>query len=440
VNLSTARPWLGTVARLILGVLFFWSGVVKLEDPRAFLRGVLAYELTWNWLGKAIAYGLPVFEMCIGALLVLGLLTRIAAIVGAVAQLIFLIAIIAAPARGIKLDCGCFTTGGVAVHSSIYVLVALLNVALIGLALMLYRWPLTPISVDQFVRRSDYVVVPSAKRLRNDQGRRKYEAEVAAKERIALIRHRYLLLGIVLPVVLITFIAIGVQANRAKVDGRNSTNGSYINGISTGVLSSITVDVFEDFGSPQSLAFEQRVGSLLDSLAKGGKTQVRFHMVAIYDRNSNGNRYSSRAANAGVCASEVNNLNFLQFHRYLFGRDGSGSYVMPPVGGHGRTDSSLITYATAAFKLSAADQTTYSSCVQGDLNEPFVLGATNNFTNRGFNNVPVVLVNGKRLTSLTVAALTKATAGAKALPPPTASGSANSTVAPTATPPASPTG
>ena len=74
----------------------------------------------------------------------------------------------------------------------------------------------------------------------------------------------------------------------------------------------MTIDVFEDFQSTASLAFEQAVGADLDTIATTSTRQVRYHMVAIYDASSKGNRYSARAANAAICASDISTIDFRQ--------------------------------------------------------------------------------------------------------------------------------
>ena len=51
------------------------------------------------------------------------------------------------------------------------------------LAAFLVVWPITRLSLDEAITRHDHVEVPSAKRLRTEQGRRKYEAEVARRPR-----------------------------------------------------------------------------------------------------------------------------------------------------------------------------------------------------------------------------------------------------------------
>ena len=64
---TSIRPWLSTVARLVLGVVWIWAGWAKLVDPRGFTQAVRAYDATPEWLSKLVGYGLPMFELCLGA-------------------------------------------------------------------------------------------------------------------------------------------------------------------------------------------------------------------------------------------------------------------------------------------------------------------------------------------------------------------------------------
>ena len=60
--------------------------------------------------------------------------------------------------------------------------------------------------------------------------------------------------------------------------------------------------------------------------------------------------------------------------------------------------------------ISDTDLTTFQTCVQGEQHEGLVEATTLNFTNRGYTQVPIVLVNGVKLKTLTVDGLNKAVA------------------------------
>ena len=80
------RDVVGLLARLVLGGVVLVAGYV--------------------------GYALPVLEVAVGLLLVLGLFTRGSAVVGGVLMVVFIIGIGSAWARGLSIDCGCFGDGG----------------------------------------------------------------------------------------------------------------------------------------------------------------------------------------------------------------------------------------------------------------------------------------------------------------------------------------
>lgn len=102
----------GLLARLVLGVALLVAGVLKAGNPVASARAVQAYDVLPFELARWVGYGLPWIEIVVGALLVLGLFTRVAAVVGGLLMLAFVIGIGQAWARGLAIDCGCFGGGG----------------------------------------------------------------------------------------------------------------------------------------------------------------------------------------------------------------------------------------------------------------------------------------------------------------------------------------
>jgi uncharacterized membrane protein YphA (DoxX/SURF4 family) len=73
---------------------------------------VRAYQLLPESVVPTVGHGLPLLELAIAALLLVGFATRFAAAVGALLMAAFVIGISAAAARGLTIDCGCFGGGG----------------------------------------------------------------------------------------------------------------------------------------------------------------------------------------------------------------------------------------------------------------------------------------------------------------------------------------
>jgi uncharacterized membrane protein YphA (DoxX/SURF4 family) len=110
----------GLLARWILGALFVYMGLNKAVDPVEFLKLVRQYDLTSNHLLlNSIAATLPWFEIFCGALLILGIGVRGAALL-LVAMLVPFTIVVAHRAMeisdalkiaycAVKFDCGCGT-------------------------------------------------------------------------------------------------------------------------------------------------------------------------------------------------------------------------------------------------------------------------------------------------------------------------------------------
>jgi uncharacterized membrane protein YphA (DoxX/SURF4 family) len=109
---SSALPWVTTVSRLVLAGVLIVAGWGKIGTPVLSVQAVKAYELLPDSLATVVGYGLPILEIVIGVLLVVGLLTRVAGIISALLMLAFVIGIASAWARGLRIDCGCFGGGG----------------------------------------------------------------------------------------------------------------------------------------------------------------------------------------------------------------------------------------------------------------------------------------------------------------------------------------
>jgi uncharacterized membrane protein YphA (DoxX/SURF4 family) len=106
------RDWVGLLARVVTGGVWIVAGALKLPDPAASVRAVRAYDLLPEAVVPTVGHLLPVVEVVVGVLLLLGLLTRPAAVVSSLLFVAFIVGIASAWARGMSIDCGCFGGGG----------------------------------------------------------------------------------------------------------------------------------------------------------------------------------------------------------------------------------------------------------------------------------------------------------------------------------------
>jgi protein-disulfide isomerase len=427
--------WVGLVVRLVLAAVWAWASLAKIGDPRTFLRAVRAYDATPEWLSKVIAFGLPMLELTLAVLLLIGLIVRYAAAASAVLFVIFIIGVAQAGARGIKIQCGCFGGGGATNSSTSYTLDILRDLGLLALAVFLILWPLTKLSADGWIISTEAVPVLVGKQAKSEKNQRRYRAALAAAEVELKHKQRYVAVGTVVVVVLVSFIAFGVQGNRAKIPATADTaNATSANGVKVGNQQApVLVDLYEDFQCPICNNLEQSgLTKDFDAKIKATTIKVNYHVMSFLDSSSNGNKYSSRAANAGYCAADQSVDAFQKFHDLLYGKNADGQNNQPAEGSNGRPDSQLIDWGKQAG-ITSAD---FSTCVTSDQHKDLVAGVTDAASKRGVNGTPTVFVNGKQVgkeTSVpTVAQIDAAIAAALA--------GSKSTAAPSPTPSATPTG
>ncbi|MES2707068.1 MAG: MauE/DoxX family redox-associated membrane protein [Verrucomicrobiota bacterium] len=103
-------PLFLTFLRWLCAALFGIAAWGKLRDPLAFADSIAAYDLMrWKPGITLLALILPVFEILLAVLLITGWWRRAAVLGTAGLTLIFTVALLSAAARGLKIDCGCFS-------------------------------------------------------------------------------------------------------------------------------------------------------------------------------------------------------------------------------------------------------------------------------------------------------------------------------------------
>ncbi|WP_114906309.1 MauE/DoxX family redox-associated membrane protein [Ornithinimicrobium murale] len=142
----------GLLARLALGGVLVTAGGLKVDDPTGAIQSVVAYRLFDYQVAEMIGLMLPVVELALGILLVLGLLTRWSAVAGTLLMLVFIAGIASAWARGLSIDCGCFGAGGpVAPSDTSYLTEILRDVGLAVAGLWLVVRPRSLLALDAII-------------------------------------------------------------------------------------------------------------------------------------------------------------------------------------------------------------------------------------------------------------------------------------------------
>ena len=143
------RDLVGLLVRLVLGGVVLAAGLLKIGHTETSARAVRAYQLLPYDLAGYLGYALPVLEVAVGVMLVLGLFTRVNATVSGVLMVAFIIGIASAWARGLSIDCGCFGHGGtIAAAQTQYPQEIARDVGLLLCAAWLVVRPHTALSLD----------------------------------------------------------------------------------------------------------------------------------------------------------------------------------------------------------------------------------------------------------------------------------------------------
>jgi len=101
-------PILTLTFRIVLGVIFIYASLDKIQFPADFAIAVQNYQILPDVLTNLVAIILPWLELLCGLCLLSGLFLRESSSILAALLLIFIIALIAALVRGLDINCGCY--------------------------------------------------------------------------------------------------------------------------------------------------------------------------------------------------------------------------------------------------------------------------------------------------------------------------------------------
>ena len=103
------------ICRIVLGGIFIFASLDKIAHPAEFAKAIGNYHVLPFGLENLLALTLPWLELLAGVALITGVMVDGAAIMVILMNIVFIFAISQALARGISIECGCFsvtTEGG----------------------------------------------------------------------------------------------------------------------------------------------------------------------------------------------------------------------------------------------------------------------------------------------------------------------------------------
>ncbi|MFQ6612692.1 MAG: MauE/DoxX family redox-associated membrane protein [Fidelibacterota bacterium] len=97
------------LSRLVLGVVFIYASVDKIAHPADFAKAVGNYHLLPWGLENFMGLILPWLELLTGIALITGIMVDGSVLLITLMMIMFIAAISLAMARGIDIECGCFS-------------------------------------------------------------------------------------------------------------------------------------------------------------------------------------------------------------------------------------------------------------------------------------------------------------------------------------------
>lgn len=148
------QPWLSTLGRLILAGVWIAAGYSKITDLSASVRAVRAYRLLPETAVQIVGNGLPLLELMLGVLMLVGFGVRVVSGVTSVLLVVYMSGIASAWVRGLRIDCGCFSSGGQLPTNvqPTYGTELLRDACFLVIALLLVKWPTGRFAIDGLLR------------------------------------------------------------------------------------------------------------------------------------------------------------------------------------------------------------------------------------------------------------------------------------------------
>ncbi len=143
------RTYILAIFRILVGILFVTSGILKLMDLGAFALAVQKFNVVPDSFARILATILSSIEFISGLMLLIGFRTRLAISIVAALLIIFIAAIIPIILSGEAVNCGCF---GPSDYDKVGVWLLIRDVILLTLTLFIYSEESYKYSIDNFRR------------------------------------------------------------------------------------------------------------------------------------------------------------------------------------------------------------------------------------------------------------------------------------------------
>jgi len=97
-------------ARVLIGGMFVYTGIIHIHDPAGFARAITNYQLLPFWSINLFAIILPFIEIFAGLSILVGRFAKGGSLITTLMLASFTIALAISLYRGLDISCGCFST------------------------------------------------------------------------------------------------------------------------------------------------------------------------------------------------------------------------------------------------------------------------------------------------------------------------------------------
>jgi uncharacterized membrane protein YphA (DoxX/SURF4 family) len=147
------QEWITLAVRVALAAILGIAGYAKFSEASGLQKvAVSSYRILPQGMVSPVALGLPVLEMVLAAMILVGFATRAMAVCVGLLFIVFIAGIISVWARGLSIDCGCFGGGGlVAKNQTHYLREIFRDLGFFVLAVWLVVFPRGKAAIDRWL-------------------------------------------------------------------------------------------------------------------------------------------------------------------------------------------------------------------------------------------------------------------------------------------------
>ncbi|MGD9526456.1 MAG: DsbA family protein [Dehalococcoidia bacterium] len=183
--------------------------------------------------------------------------------------------------------------------------------------------------------------------------------------------------------------------NRSGGGAGGTVTPSYAVAANAGVITMgntsapVTLDIYEDYLCPACKIFNDRDHDDITTALNEGKIAVRYHPLGFLNSLSSPPGYSTRAANAALCAAQAG--IFPAYHDKLFAEQ-------PAEGGPGLSDAQLVAFGTELGAPAGFERCVTTGPHAADIGAQTKKAISDpNLQTNGTFGTPTVAVGGKKI-------------------------------------------